>query len=54
MTTNEAMKYVTEVMKNNGATAEQIAKMEIVIQYVGNPDFREKLNEYVFNTNYNK
>ncbi len=54
MTTNESMKYVTEIMKNNGATAEQIAQMEIAIQYLGNADFRENLNSYVFNTTYNK
>ena len=33
---------------------DQIAKMEIAIQYIGNPDFREKLNEFVFESNYHK
>lgn len=54
MSTNEVMKMVTDAMKSNGATADQIAKMEIAIQYIGNPDFREKLNEFVFNANYHK
>lgn len=54
MSTNEVMKMVTDEMKRNGATDDKIAQMEIAIQYIGNPDFREKLNEYVFNANYNK
>ena len=54
MTTNEIMKMVTDEMKKNGATGEQIAKMEICIQYLGNAEFREKLNEYVFNETYKK
>lgn len=53
MTTNEVMKMVTNAMQANGATADHIAKMEIAIQYIGNPEFREKLNEYVFNATYN-
>lgn len=51
MTTNEAMKIATDILKRNGATGEQIAKVEIAIQYIGNPDFREKLNEFAFNAN---
>jgi hypothetical protein len=54
MSTNEVMKMITDAMKSNGATPDQIAKMEIAIQYIGNHDFRDKLNEYVFSTNYHK
>lgn len=54
MNTNEVMKMVTEAMSANGRTSDEIAKMEIAIQYIGNPEFREKLNEYVFNATYNK
>lgn len=54
MTTNEAMKFVTDEMKKNGASADEIAKMEIAIQYLGNSDFRQKLNDYVFEATYNK
>lgn len=54
MNANEIMKMVTNIMKSNGADADQIAKMEIAIQYFGNPDFREKLETYVFNANYTK
>lgn len=54
MTTNEIMKIVADEMKKNGATNEQIAKIEICIQYIGNADFREKLNNYVFNATYKK
>ena len=54
MSTDEIMKMVTDEMKRNGATDDQIAKMEISIQYLGNPDFREKLNEFVFESNYHK
>ena len=52
MTTNEIMKMVTDEMKKNGASADEIAKMEICIQYIGNADFRNKLNEYVFMATY--
>ena len=54
MSTDEIMKMVTDEMKRNGATDDQIAKMEIAMQYLGNPDFREKLNEFVFESNYDK
>lgn len=54
MSTNEVMKRITDSMKSNGATADQIAKMEIAIQYIGNHDFHDKLNEYVFSANYHK
>ena len=54
MSTDEIMKMVTDEMKRNGATDDQIAKMEIAMQYLGNPDFREKLNEFVFESNYHK
>ena len=54
MSTDEIMKMIKDEMKRNGATDDQIAKMEIAIQYIGNPDFREKLNEFVFESNYHK
>lgn len=54
MSTDEIMKMITNEMKKNGSTDDQIAKMEIVIQYLSNPDFREKLNEFVFKSNYHK
>ena len=54
MGTNEVMAMVTEKMKDNGASPEEIAKMEICIQYLGNADFRKKLNDYVFNATYRK
>lgn len=52
MTTNDAMKLLTDAMKLNGAAPEQTAQMEIAIQYIGNPDFRKWLEEFVFNANY--
>lgn len=54
MTTNDIMKMVADKMIENGASGEEIAKMEICIQYLGNEDFRNKLNDYVFNATYNK
>lgn len=54
MTTNEVMKMVTDALKENGASCDEIAKMEIVIQYLGNPDFRKKLEDFVFEATYNK
>lgn len=54
MTTDEIMKMVTDEMKNNGANEDEIAKMEICIQYIGNEEFRKNLNDYVFNTTYKK
>ena len=48
------MKFVTDEMKKNGASSDEIAKMEIAIQYLGNPGFRQKLNDYVFEATYNK
>ncbi len=52
MNVNEVMKMITDAMKANGAGADEIAKAEIAIQYLGNPEFREKLNDYVFNATY--
>lgn len=54
MSTDEIMKMITDEMKKNGSTDDQIAKIEIAIQYLGNPEFREKLNEFVFESNYRK
>lgn len=54
MTTDEVMKMVIDAMKENGASSDEIAKMEIAIQYLGNPDFRKKLEDFVFESTYNK
>lgn len=54
MTTDEAMKMATDVMKENGASRDEIAKIEIAIQYLGNPDFRKKLEDFVFEATCNK
>lgn len=54
MTTDEVMKMVIGAMKKNGASGDEIAKMEIAIQYLGNPDFRKKLEDFVFESTYNK
>lgn len=53
MTTDEIMKAITDEMARNGATGEQIARVEIAIQYIGNHNFREWLNDYVFRATYN-
>lgn len=52
MTINEIMKTVSDEMKKNGASIDEISKTEIAIQYFGNKQFRERLNEYVFNATY--
>lgn len=52
MTTDKAMKLISNNMEKSGATAEQIAQAEIAIQYIGNPNFRQKLNDYVFAKTY--
>lgn len=52
MNVKEVMKMVTDALKANGAGADEIAKAEIAIQYLYNPEFREKLNDYIFNTTY--
>lgn len=52
MTTNKAMKLIADNMEKPGATVEQIAQAEIAIQYIGNPNFRQKLNDYVFAKTY--
>lgn len=54
MNTNEVMKMVTEQMKMNGSSSDDIAKMEIAIQYLGNAEFRNKLNNFVFESTYKK
>lgn len=54
MTTDEVMKMITDDMKKRGATGEEIAKMEIAIQYIGNPEFREWLSDFVFKATYKK
>ena len=54
MSTNEIMKMVTYEMKKNGANNDKISQIEICIQYLGNADFREKLNDFVFNSTYRK
>lgn len=52
MTTSTAMKLITDYMKKAGAAAKQIAQVEIAIQYIGNPEFRGKLNNFVFTETY--
>jgi hypothetical protein len=52
MDANEIMKMVTDNMRSNGASADEIAKIEIAIQYIWNEKFRESLNEFVFNATY--
>lgn len=54
MDVNEIMKDAVKKLKEQGATPERIAQVEIAIQYIGNPEFREKLNDYVFRTTYKK
>lgn len=52
MNTNEIMKMVVEQMKLNGCSGGEIAKMEIAIQYLGDAEFRKKLNDFVFESTY--
>lgn len=54
MTTDEIMEMVTIEMKKSGASADEIAKTEICIQYIGNEDFRKALNDYIFKATYRK
>ena len=54
MNTNEIMKMITDEMVKNGESPEKIAQVEIAIQYLGNEDFRKKLNDFVFNATYKK
>lgn len=54
MDTNEVMTMITTEMKKNGADKEQIAQMEIAIQYLGNANFRERLNNFIFEATYKK
>ena len=54
MTTNEIMKMVTDGMKKNGASIDEISKMELCIQYIGNPEFRKGLQDFIFNATYLK
>ena len=42
-------KLISDNIEKSGVTAEQIAQVEIAIQYIGNPD---KLNDYVFSKTY--
>lgn len=54
MTTNEVMRMIVAEMKRSGKSPEEIAKVEICIQYIGNRNFREKLNDFVFEQTYKK
>lgn len=54
MDVNEIMKDAVKKLEEQGASPERIARVEIAIQYIGNPEFREKLNDYVFNATYKK
>lgn len=52
LTADEVMKTITDEMQKNGASSQDIAKTEIAVQYLGNEDFRNKLNNYVFSKTY--
>ena len=52
MNTNEIMKSVSDEMKANGANNDEIAKVEVAIQYIGNEKFRQYVNDYVFKATY--
>ena len=52
MNPNDLMKAAVAVAQQNGATGEQVAQVEIAIQYLTNPDFRAALEDYVFNATY--
>ena len=54
MTTNEVMRMIVAEMKRSGKSPEEIAKVEICIQYIGNRNFRKKLNDFVFEQTYKK
>ena len=49
---NKIMEMVTESMKAQGKSAEEIAQMEICIQYLFNADFRKAVQDYVFEQTY--
>lgn len=51
--TNEFKTMIAE-LKSTGVDADTIASIEIVNEYMTNPDFKQKLNDYVFNATYNK
>lgn len=51
-TTNEIMKLITDKMLADGASGDKIAQVEICIQYLGNPEFRQRLNDFVFSQTY--
>lgn len=50
---NKFMKDVVGKMKEKGKSDDEIARAELIIQYVGNDDFRKKLQNYVFLMTYN-
>ena len=52
MSTNDLIKAAVAVAQQNGATGEQVAQVEIAIQYLTNPDFRAALEDYVFHATY--
>lgn len=54
MYTDEVMKIVVNEMEKRGANDDEIAKMEICIQYIGNEAFRKYINDWVFKKTYNK
>lgn len=54
LTTDTVMKAVTAELQKNGSSPQEIARAEIAVQYLGNEDFRNKLNDYVFSETYKK
>lgn len=52
MTVTEARKLIVGEMAKNGKSPEEIARMEIAIQYLGDFGFRKKLNDFVFKQTY--
>lgn len=44
-------KQMIEELKQQGITDEQIATIEVLDQYVNNPEFKTNLEKYVFNEN---
>ena len=50
----EFSKEILSEMESKGAAAEQITQMELALTYFTNPEFRAKLNDWVFEQTYTK
>ena len=50
MTNTEARKILNSAIANE-TNADKVAKLEVVREYLTNPDFRKKLEDYVWNIN---